>query len=67
MWDTLTILLAPWATTHAGTPRMNLVITTGWSLLTMAASPKKFLRSASVLATFMAAPDKTYEGRTRQG
>ena len=46
---------------------MNFDTTTGWSGDTSAASPRKAANSLSDVATFMAAPLSTNEGRTRTG
>ena len=46
---------------------INLETTTGWSGDTSAASPRKAASSESEVATFMAAPDSTNDGRTRTG
>ena len=47
--------------------RMNLDTTTGWSGLTTAAPARHCLSCSSSEATFMAAPERTYEGRTSTG
>ena len=47
--------------------KMNLEMTTGCSLDTAEACVRKFSRSTTVCATFMAAPLRTYDGRTRHG
>ncbi|RNA31293.1 hypothetical protein BpHYR1_033888 [Brachionus plicatilis] len=47
--------------------RMNLDITTGYSLDTELATLRYVCSSWLLWATFMAAPDSTYEGRTRTG
>ena len=46
---------------------INLLTTTGWSSLTLAANCKNLSSSSMLEQTFMAAPDNTYEGRTRTG
>ena len=46
---------------------MNLEITTGCSLLTAVASFKNFSKSCDDVATFIAAPESTYDGRTTHG
>ena len=46
---------------------INFDTTTGWSGLTSAASPRNAASSLSLVATFMAAPLSTNEGRTKTG
>ena len=46
---------------------MNLEMTTSCSFETEAASERYVSRSWCECATFMAAPLRTYDGRTRQG
>ena len=46
---------------------INWLTTTGWSSLTLAAKRRNFSSSSWLEHTFMAAPESTYEGRTRTG
>ena len=46
---------------------MNLEITTGCSLDTLAANCRNLCNCSSLEQTFIAAPDSTYDGRTRTG
>ncbi|KAH3688091.1 hypothetical protein WICPIJ_000933 [Wickerhamomyces pijperi] len=69
--ETACTMTLPWlataSTSISWAPSMNLEMTTGWSGDTLAALPSLNSNSSSLLITDMAAPERTYEGRTNTG
>ena len=64
---TTTPPLATPSNSISSAPSINLVITTGCSGDTSTALARIISSAASTYATFMAAPDSTYDGRTSTG
>ena len=61
------IYISIYITSISFAPSMNFEMTTGWSGETSQATARNRSRSLSEKTTFIAAPERTYEGRIRQG
>ena len=65
--ETISPSCATASTSISRPPSMNLETTTGWSPDTSPARVRKPVSSSGEYATFIAAPESTYDGRTRHG